>query len=102
MEQVAYRFLPCDEEGRPRENSRYTTISTGRLDVGSRIDVAIFGYTTWEVVEVRNQSGPLLGARDRFGNEVPLAGTLICRGVSGLALSTGMLPSSTGSARACE
>jgi hypothetical protein len=44
--------------------------------------LALFGYTTWEVVEVRSETGPLLGARDRFGNKVPLAGTLICRGTS--------------------
>jgi hypothetical protein len=73
--------VPCDEEGQPRENSQYTTITSERLDVGSRVDATLFGYTTWEVVEVRRETGPLLGARDRFGKEVPLAGTLICRRV---------------------
>jgi hypothetical protein len=80
-EQIAYRFLPCDEDGRPRETSQYATITCERLGVGSRLDVAIFGHTTWEVVELREAPGPLLGARDRFGNDVPLAGTLICRAV---------------------
>jgi hypothetical protein len=46
MEQVAYRLVPCDEEGQPRENSQYTTITTERLDVGSRFDLTLFGYTT--------------------------------------------------------
>jgi hypothetical protein len=82
MKEVAYRLVPCDEEGQPCENSQYTTITTERLDIGTRIDLALFGYTTWEVVEVRSETGPLLGARDRFGNKVPLAGTLICRGTS--------------------
>ena len=81
MEQVAYRFVPCDEAGQPREDSRYTTVTTERLDVGSRIDAAIFGYTRWEVIEVRSETEPLLGALDSSGNDVPLAGTLICRGV---------------------
>jgi hypothetical protein len=82
VEQVAYRFVPCDDEGQPRENSSYTTLSTERLDVGSRIDAALFGDRTWEVIEVRSETRPLLGARDRFGNDVSLVGTLICRGVS--------------------
>jgi hypothetical protein len=82
MEHLAYRFVPCDEEGKPRENSRYTTITTERLDVGSTIEAAVFGYTTWEVVEIRSEAPPLLGVRDRLGNDVPLAGTLICRGMS--------------------
>jgi hypothetical protein len=82
MQWVAYRFVPCDEEGQPRENSQYTTISTESLDVGSRIEAALCGYTTWEVVEVRSRTEPLLGASDSFGSEVPLGDTLICRGVS--------------------
>jgi hypothetical protein len=80
-EQIAYHFVPCDEDGQPRENSQYTTITSERLGVGSRLEEALFGYTTWEVVEVRSGTRPLLGARDRSGNNVPLAGTLICRAV---------------------
>jgi hypothetical protein len=79
---VAYRFVPCDDEGQPRENSRYTTITTERLDVGSKIDAQLLGYSTWEVVELRAETRPLLGARDKLGNDVPLAGSLICRGVA--------------------
>lgn len=81
-EQFAYRLVPCDEDGQPRENSQYTTITSERLGVGSRLEAALFGYTTWEVVEVRSATRPLLGARVRSGNDVPLAGTLICRAVS--------------------
>jgi hypothetical protein len=81
MKEVAYRFLPCDEAGLPRENSELTIITTERLCVGSRIDAALLGYTTWEVVEARSETGPLLGAHDKFGNELSLAGTLICRAV---------------------
>jgi hypothetical protein len=67
---------------RPLESAQYTTITSERLVVGSRIDAALFGDTTWEVVEVRSETRPPLGARDRLGNDVPLAGTLICRAVS--------------------
>jgi hypothetical protein len=82
QESVAYRFVPCDADGHPRENSQYTTISTERLGVGSRIDADLLGYQTWEVVEVRKATSPLLGAQDRGGKDIPLAGTVICRGVS--------------------
>jgi hypothetical protein len=42
---VAYRFLPCDDEGRPREGSQYTTVADDNenLGVGSVIQAAIFG-----------------------------------------------------------
>jgi hypothetical protein len=82
MEEVAYRFVPCDEDGRPRERSQHTTITTQAFTVGSRIEATLLGYTTWEVVEVRREAGSLLGARDKFGNDVTLAGTIVCRGVS--------------------
>jgi hypothetical protein len=82
MDKVAYRFVPCDEAGRPHEGSQYTTTTTEDLTVGSRIEATLLGYTSWEVVEVRRATRPLLGARDTFGNDVPLAGTIVCRGVS--------------------
>ena len=79
---VAYRFVPCDEEERPREDSRYTTIAAERLGVGSRVEAALLGYDTWEVIEVRDETGPLVGAKDGFGNDIALAGTVVCRGES--------------------
>jgi hypothetical protein len=79
-EQVAYRFVPCDEAGRPRE--QYTTITSEHLSVGTRIDAALFGYKTWGVVQMLNDHRPLLDARDKFANDLPLAGTLICRAIS--------------------
>jgi hypothetical protein len=82
MEKRAYRFVPCDETGTPRQNSQYTTITTEDLVVGSRIEGTFLGYTTWEVVELRTSTGPVLGARDKFGDDIPLAGTIICRGVN--------------------
>jgi hypothetical protein len=82
VEQVAYRFLPCDDGGRPLENSEYTTLSDDQLGVGSRIEVDLFGYACWEVVEMREESGPLVAVCDRFGRDIPVAGTLICRGVA--------------------
>ena len=74
--------MPCDEDGQPRENSQYTFIASEHLDVGSRLDAALVGRTAWEVVEVHSANRPLLGARDRFGDDLPFAGTLICRPVS--------------------
>jgi hypothetical protein len=82
MGELAYRFLPLDEEEQPRESSQYTITSAQRIDVGSRVEAALLGYTTWEVVEVRSEAGPLLDVRDRFGAEMPFAGTLVCCGVS--------------------
>jgi hypothetical protein len=82
MHKVAYRFIPCGEDGKPREGSQYTTITTEDLAVGSRIEATVLGYTTWEVVDVRKETRPLSGARDTHGNDIPLAGTVVCRGVS--------------------
>jgi hypothetical protein len=82
MRKVAYRFLPCGENGEPRENSQYTTIRTEALVVGSRVQFALLGYTAWEVVAVQDETRPLLGARDTDGTEIPLAGTVVCRGIN--------------------
>lgn len=82
MNKRAYRFVPCDKSGAPREGSQYTTITENDLAVGSRIEGIFLGYTTWEVVEVHQETRPLLGARDEFGHDVPLGGTIVCRGVN--------------------
>jgi len=83
MGKLAYRFLPCDDEGRPRENSRYTTVTGDGevLEVGSVLEAAIFGYKEWEVVEVRQHRGPFVSAFDADGTPLPFGGTLVCRGV---------------------
>jgi hypothetical protein len=57
-------------------------LSHEQLGVGSRIEVALFGYACREVVEVREDNGPLVAVRGRFGRDIPLAGTLVCRGVT--------------------
>ena len=80
VDAFAYRFVPCDDEGHPRASSQYTTIAAERLEVGSRIEAALLGHDTWVVVEVRDETGPLAGVRDRRGNDIPLAGTVVCRG----------------------
>jgi hypothetical protein len=81
--EVAYRFLPCDDEGRPRDGSQYTTVvdDDEDLGVGSVIEAAIFGYREWEVIEVRETPAPLIRAADADGSEIPLGGTLVCRGL---------------------
>ena len=83
MGKVAYRFLPCDQDGHPRETSRYTTIAEDgeELGLGSVIEAEILGYRTWEVVDVRETPGSLLAATDAVGTEMPLGGTLVCRGL---------------------
>jgi hypothetical protein len=85
MAKVAYRFLPCDETGRPRENSQYTTVADDGevLGVGSVLDVAVFGYEEWEVVEVRQDRGSFISAFDADGTPLGFGGTLVCRGVRG-------------------
>jgi hypothetical protein len=82
MGKAAYRFLPCDDEGRPREQSQVTSIhdTSEALAVGSVIEVDILGYKTWEVVEVRQNPGGLMSAADADG-VIPLGGTLVCRGI---------------------
>jgi hypothetical protein len=53
MPKVAFRFLPCDDEGRPREQSQFTSIhdASELVEVGSLIEAELRGYRRWEVVE---------------------------------------------------
>ena len=83
MAKVAFRFLPCDDEGRPREQSRLTSIhdTAEAVGVGSVIEADLLGYDRWEVVEVRDDSGGLTSATGPGSASIPLGGTLICRGV---------------------
>jgi len=83
MAKVAFRFLPCDDEGRLREQSQLTSIhGTGEiLAVGSVIEADLLGYQRWEVVEVRADSGGLTSATGADGDSIRLGGTLVCRGV---------------------
>jgi hypothetical protein len=83
MPKVAFRFLPCDGDGRPREQSQFTSIhdmSEGVV-VGSLIEADLLGYRRWEVVEVREETGGLMSATGADGDPIPLGGTLLCRGV---------------------
>lgn len=45
MARVAYRFLPCDEEGIPREHSQYTLVADAAeiFSTGSVIDSGVLG-----------------------------------------------------------
>jgi len=80
---MAYRFLPCDEDGRPIEGSQLTSIrdDSERIEVGSVIEAELLGYAEWEVVEVRESSGPIGAACDSDGVPIPVVGTLVCRGI---------------------
>jgi len=83
MEKVAYRFLPCDDAGEPRESSQYTFVSDSAEEprVGSVVKVPVFGYHEWEVVEIRRGRGPLFNVTDADGKLLFFGGTLVCRGL---------------------
>jgi hypothetical protein len=82
---LAYRFLPLDDHGKPRAGSRYTMTTETELDVGDRVSFDVLGHKTWEVVKrdpgTRVGRLALLGVTDAAGNDLPLAGTLHCRGL---------------------
>lgn|GEM_PF-3445600 len=82
---LAYRFLPLDDHGKPRAGSRYTMTTETELDVGGRVSFDVLGHKTWEVVKrdpgTRVGRLALLGVTDAAGNDLPLAGTLHCRGL---------------------
>jgi len=86
MSKVAYRFVPCDEDGRPRENSQYTWVcdASEKIEVGSVLetDAPSLGYRRWEVVEIREDSGGLIRAIGRDGTPRGFGGTLVCRGIA--------------------
>jgi len=81
MVKVAYRFLPCDQDGRPRENSQYTYIADAAeiFSTGTVIDSGVLGIEKWQVVEVREETGPMRDARDSDGSHLALGGTLVCK-----------------------
>lgn len=83
MSKVAYRFLPCADDGSPRENSNVVSIreEDEGIGVGSVIEADLLGHERWQVIEVRSSAGPLVSATGADGEPLPIAGTLVCRGV---------------------
>jgi hypothetical protein len=84
MGRLAYRFVPLDDQGRLRESSRYTIVTAHELQVGDRIEQSLMGYDAWEVVEVSDAAsgGSLpVAVEDSSGVDIPLRGTVTCRGV---------------------
>ena len=83
MARIAYRFVPCDQDGKPRENSQYTLIpeKDEPIEVGSVIGANLLGYCEWEVVEIRPLSELLGGTAETKGAPIPLGGMLVCRGL---------------------
>ena len=83
MAKVAYRFVPCDVRGRARENSQFTMIrdTSERIATGSIITADLLGFQQWEVVELRDSSGPLGSVSEADGTAIPLGGSIVCRGV---------------------
>jgi hypothetical protein len=65
------------------EGSQLTSIRDGseRIEVGSVIEASLLGYAEWEVVEIRDSSGPLGAACDTNGVPIAVVGTLVCRGI---------------------
>ena len=45
------------------------------------IEASLLGYAEWEVVEIRESSGPVGAACDSNGIPIAVVGTLICRGI---------------------
>jgi len=109
-QKIAYRFVPLKPDGLPLENSRYTTITPRKLQVGDVIEQPMLGYDAWEVVKIHSSAygyrrgirshisrwvtrsrarlrareipqTSLLSVRDASGADVPVAGTLFCRGI---------------------
>jgi len=76
----AYRFVPIGEDGIPREPSNYTLTTDELLDVGSPVEASLLGFERWMVVEMRSEPRPLLAAQDASGRDLPLAGTVVCKG----------------------
>jgi hypothetical protein len=81
MPKVAFRSLPCDGDGRVREQSQFTSIHdlTEGVEVGSLIEADLLGYRRWEVVEVREETVGITRATGADGDPIPLGGTLVCR-----------------------
>ena len=65
------------------EGSQLTSIRDGseRIEVGSVIEASLLGYAEWEVVEIRESSGPIGAACDSNGIPIAVVGTLVCRGL---------------------
>jgi hypothetical protein len=83
MGRLAYHFIPCDEHGRPRENSQITTIrEEGTVGLGSVLEIEILGFRRWEVIEVLESSARRYGATAADGTEIPLGPSLVCRGLN--------------------
>jgi hypothetical protein len=78
---MAYRFVPLDENGTPTEGARYTLIRDRAPVVGELLKVELEQASFWEIVEMRSSAGPMLGAFAADGAEIPLAGTVICKPV---------------------
>jgi hypothetical protein len=81
MKERAYRFVPCNADGTPRENSELALLTSERLTVGSTVDLELDGFSRWEVVELRPETGPLIRATDASGNDLGVGGTIVCRGI---------------------
>lgn len=84
MGKVAYGFQAYDEDGRLRENSHLTAIrDTGEeLGIGSVIEASFGGFEVWEIVEIRTAPPrSLRTVTDADGTPIPIAGTIVCRGI---------------------
>jgi hypothetical protein len=80
MPKLAHRFLPCGDDGRPRENSQYTAVANedDHLGIGSVLMAEIFGFREHRNARRRRL---LITATDADGNAVAIRGKLVCRGV---------------------
>ena len=82
MTERAYRFVPCDADGKPRENSELALLTDERLEVGSVVELELDSFSTWEVVELWPERGPLVSVTSPAGDDLSVEGTIVCRGVA--------------------
>jgi hypothetical protein len=80
MSKSAYRFVPLENDA-PVESARYTIVSDRHLALGDEVALSIRGFEIWEVMQLKQSSRPLVGASDARGEDIPLVGTIVCRGV---------------------
>jgi hypothetical protein len=85
--ELAYRLQPLDRDGAPLPGSELVHLTREAGIVGTRIRLPVVGVEEWEVVAVVGQGADradaprIISARNAAGEDVPLGGTLVIRGV---------------------
>jgi hypothetical protein len=84
---VAYALVPLDPDGNPVDGAQYVHIADAVVAVGTHVQLPAFGFDQWEVVRVvpsgidTKPQSRIVNVRDEAGQDLPVMGTLIIRGV---------------------